>query len=334
MRKRSSGGIASSAAFLVALVVGLLVAPFPALAAGGATTRVTYGQITISAFNWPFLIAERQGFFERQGIQLDTIIGGNTAATSQALVAGATDLAQMNLVQLLAADTAGADLMIVAGDTMVPIYTLIVNPSIKSYADLKGKRLAVAGPTDPLNYVLIRMLAANHLTPSDYDMIPVGGTPDRLSAVQKGAVAGSLIGQPYDFRALANGMGELGRSTDYVDHFQYTVTGTRRTWLRKHPATAVRFLRAYVEGCEFFYQPKNRGAAVRILMEDTKANRAEVEKTYALFQKTRKTIPSHGGLDMSGVRVVAEHWKEFGLHKKPPSLRGLIDLHYLREAQK
>ncbi len=341
MRKGSLPVKLSIIVVVVIAACGLLTQFSPASAqspaanrSGAKLTRVNYGQITIAAFNWPYLIADREGMFKQQGIDLQKIVGGNTASVSQALVAGGTDLAQMNLVQLLAANIAGADLVAVAGDVMVPIYTLIVAPSIKTYADLKGKRIAVAGPTDPLNYILQRMTAANKLTPADYQMVPVGGTPDRLSAVLKGAAAGSLISQPDDFRAAANGMGQLGRSTDFVDHFQYTVTAARREWLQKNKPITVRFLRAYVKGCEFFYDPKNREAAIRILMQETKADRDVAEKTYALYQQTRKTLPQHGEIDLAGSRIVAENWKEFGLQVKPPPVDGVIDLSYLKEAQK
>ncbi len=195
---------------------------------------VHYGNIVLSASNWPFFIAEQEGFFSAEGIDFKRVIGGNTTATTQALVAGSTDFAQMNLVNLLAANSAGADLIVVGGDSTVPIYTLIVHPSIKSYADLKGKRLAITGPTDPLNYILARMLAANGLAPTDYEMISLGGAPQRMAAVQKGGVAGALLNQPSDFVALAAGFGSLGLSTDYVDNFQYTVTGARRDWVQKN----------------------------------------------------------------------------------------------------
>jgi ABC-type nitrate/sulfonate/bicarbonate transport system substrate-binding protein len=297
-------------------------------------TPVNYGNIVITATNWPFLIAEQEGMFQKEGIDLKRVIGGNTTATTQALVAGSTDLAQMNLVNLLGANSAGADLVVVGGDATVPIYTLIVHPSIKSYADLKGKRLAITGPTDPLNYVLARMLAANGLKPTDYELINLGGAPQRLAAVQKGGVAGSLINQPSDFVALASGFSSLGLSTDYVDNFQYTITGMRRDWGQRNRALVVRFLRAYVRGCEFFYDPRNKDAVVRALAEKTKSEREEAEKTYALYMKTKKTIPRDGGVDVQGARKVAENWKEFGLQKMPPSVESVIDLSYLAEARK
>ena len=297
-------------------------------------TPINYGNIVLTASTWPFLIAEQEGFFVKESIDFKRIIGGNTTATTQALVGGSTDIAQMNLVNLLGANSAGADLVVIAGDSTVPIYTLIVHPSIKSYADLKGKRLAVTGPTDPLNYIFARMLAANGLTPADYELIGLGGAPQRLAAVQNGGVAGALVNQPSDFIALASGFNSLGLSTDYVDNFQYTIAGARRDWAQKNRPTVVRFLRAYLKACEFFYDPKNKEAAVRALAERTKSDKEEAEKTYALYMKTKKTIPRDGGVDVQGARKVAESWKDFGLPKAPPPVDGVIDLSYLAEARK
>lgn len=297
-------------------------------------TPINYGNIVLTASTWPFLIAEQEGFFVKESIDFKRVIGGNTTATTQALVGGSTDIAQMNLVNLLGANSAGADLVVIAGDSTVPIYTLIVHPSIKSYADLKGKRLAVTGPTDPLNYIFARMLAANGLTPADYELIGLGGAPQRLAAVQNGGVAGALVNQPSDFIALASGFNSLGLSTDYVDNFQYTITGARRDWAQKNRPLVVRFLRAYLKACEFFYDPKNKEAAVRALAERTKSDKEEAEKTYALYMKTKKTIPRDGGVDVQGARKVAESWKDFGLPKTPPPVDSAIDLSYLTEARK
>jgi len=297
-------------------------------------TPINYGNIVLTASTWPFLIAEQEGFFVKESIDFKRVIGGNTTATTQALVGGSTDIAQMNLVNLLGANSAGADLVVIAGDSTVPIYTLIVHPSIKSYADLRGKRLAVTGPTDPLNYIFVRMLAANGLTPADYELIGLGGAPQRLAAVQNGGVAGALVNQPSDFIALASGFNSLGLSTDYVDNFQYTITGARREWAQKNRTLVVRFLRAYLKACEFFYDPKNKEAAVRALAERTKSDKEEAEKTYALYMKTKKTIPRDGGVDGQGARKVAESWKDFGLPKTPPPVDSAIDLSYLTEARK
>ena len=45
-------------------------------------TPVNYGNIVITATNWPFLIAEQEGMFAKEGIDFKRVIGGNTTATT------------------------------------------------------------------------------------------------------------------------------------------------------------------------------------------------------------------------------------------------------------
>src|SRR5262249_38559311 len=94
-------------------------------------TPVNYGNIVLTASNWPFLIAEQEGLFQKEGIDFKRVIGGNTTATTQALVAGSTDFAQMNLVNLLGANSAGAALIFVAGDSTVPTSPPLFHPPAK-----------------------------------------------------------------------------------------------------------------------------------------------------------------------------------------------------------
>ena len=57
-------------------------------------------------------------------------------------------------------------------------------------------------------------------------MIGLGGRASALwPRCRTEGVAGALINQPSDFIALASGFSSLGLSTDYVDNFQYTITG-------------------------------------------------------------------------------------------------------------
>jgi ABC-type nitrate/sulfonate/bicarbonate transport system substrate-binding protein len=288
----------------------------------------------MTALSWPFIVAGPAGFYARHGLEVDTTVGGTTAITAQALVAGAADVAQLNVVQHIAAVQKGADIVVVAGNTAVPIYSLMAAPEIASYADLRGKPLAIAGVTDPLNYVLRQMLTANQLGPNDYDFVPVGGTPDRLAAVQKGATAATLLAQPDDFRAEALGLRRLGLSTDYVDALVYTESSVRRDWARQNRDALVRFLRAFVDASRWFYDPANRAEAVRILVEESKADPTFAERTYDLYLSTRKTIAQEGELSLEGLRVVTDNWQDFGLAEPAPPTNTWLDLSYLEEAQR
>src|SRR5690349_24015652 len=115
-------------AFVILLALSIATA-FAHAQQNPKLTPINYGNIVLTASTWPFLIAEQEGFFLKEGIDFKRVIGGNTTATTQSLIAGSTDIAQMNLVNLLAANSAGADLIVIGGDSTVPIYRLIVHSS-------------------------------------------------------------------------------------------------------------------------------------------------------------------------------------------------------------
>src|SRR2546430_1260970 len=81
------------------------------------------------------------------------------------------------------------------------LYSLIVTPNVSSFGDLRGKLLAIGGPRDGPTTILRRLLRANDLRDDDTEFVAVGGTPERMAAIMSGAVAGSLLAQPYDLMA-------------------------------------------------------------------------------------------------------------------------------------
>jgi ABC-type nitrate/sulfonate/bicarbonate transport system substrate-binding protein len=302
--------------------------------AAPALAHLSYSQITLTALSWPFIIAGPAGLYARQSLDVDTSIGGTTANTAQALVAGAADVAQLNVVQHILAVQKGADLALVAGNAAVPLYSMMAEPSVTSYASLRGKTLAIAGVTDPLNFVLRKMLAANGLGDADYDLVPVGSTNERLVAVQKGAAAATLLSQPDDFLAEAAGLLRLGRSTDYVDSLQYTATSVRRDWAQQNRDVLVRFLRAYADACRWFYDPANRAEAIRLYVDQTHSDSDMAARTYDLYVASGKVLAKAGEVNLAGLQVLADNWQEFGLSEPPPPTDRWLDLTYLEEAQR
>jgi ABC-type nitrate/sulfonate/bicarbonate transport system substrate-binding protein len=111
-----------------------------ALGAGSVPLKLVYAQAS-AAFT-PGFVAQDQGFFAKEGLDVSfTQVTGSsavatlTAAESQALVVGATELADF--------DAAGGDLVMVAAGSNYPAFSLYVNKSVRSVQDLAGKKIAV-----------------------------------------------------------------------------------------------------------------------------------------------------------------------------------------------
>ena len=110
------------------------------------TTTLRYGQIpstikTVSALQ--FHVAQRKGLFTNEGVHLEMVpIEGGAANMMKALDKGAVDITRTATPYLIQAVLQGSDGVAIAGETATPIYSLIVKPEIKSFADLKGKSSA------------------------------------------------------------------------------------------------------------------------------------------------------------------------------------------------
>jgi len=76
----------------IMLLCGLAGAPLTG-ANAQALKKISDGQVSRTAPNWPNFIAAEKGFFRREGIELETTYVGNVANTVQQLVAGSFDVA-------------------------------------------------------------------------------------------------------------------------------------------------------------------------------------------------------------------------------------------------
>ena len=70
----------------ILLLCGMIIAPL-ADAEAQALKKISDGQVSKTAPNWPNFIAVDKGFFRREGIELETVYVGNVANTVQQLVA-------------------------------------------------------------------------------------------------------------------------------------------------------------------------------------------------------------------------------------------------------
>ena len=108
------------------------------------TVTLRYGQIpsTVRSVSTLYLylsIAQQKGFLAREGIKLELVpIAGGTDKMVAALDRGAVDVTQTATPYLIRAALSGSDATAIAGETANPVYSLIVKPQIRSFAELKG----------------------------------------------------------------------------------------------------------------------------------------------------------------------------------------------------
>jgi ABC-type nitrate/sulfonate/bicarbonate transport system substrate-binding protein len=206
---------------------------------------------------------------------------------------------------------------------------------VTSAAELHGKIVAAAGPSGTSAGLTRKLAASLGLGPADYQLLSVGGSPERYAALLSGQVGAALLSQPFDLQAIRQGFQPLARSSDVVPDLAFTMFVTTRPWLQTHREVAVRFLRAVIRANGWLYDPANRAAAEDILVRATGVDPELAADVYTLYLQKVKVyrpdaapLPRHlqGSIDML---------LELGTIAPPaPRPDQYLDLEPLREAQR
>jgi ABC-type nitrate/sulfonate/bicarbonate transport system substrate-binding protein len=288
-----------------------------------------------SIFALPLLVAEREGYFVREGLHFSMLpVPGGGEKLIAALHEGAADICHVATPFLIKAALAGSDAVAIAAEFNNPVYSLVAKPENRTFADLKGKLIGVAAENGSITLSMRKLLALNGLGREDFRTRFVDGTPARLTCLIAGDCDAVPLGQPQDFVAMRQGYRLIGLSTDAVPEYLYTVTAARRSWAAANQDTLVRYIRALASAFAFIRDPNNRDNVIATIVDTTGFARANAELTLALyFEPDRDILPKAGEISVKGMEQVIALMGEGGLIDAPlPAAERFIDLRYLRAA--
>jgi ABC-type nitrate/sulfonate/bicarbonate transport system substrate-binding protein len=146
--------------------------------------------------------------------------------------------------------------------------------------ELRGKTVSLGGAKDITRIFVERMLAADGVKPGEFDMVFAGATSARFAALQSGAVDAAILAPPFSFRAEAAGYSNLGLTIDYVKDLPFAGTVVNRNWAGTNRAMIEKVLAVYNKSIAWLYDPQNRTEAVRMMVEVSKMQAADVERSY------------------------------------------------------
>jgi len=319
---------------LVALLI--YFSAIPSASSEGIPLRYAQAYSSLrTIFALPLFIAEREGFFVREGLAFSMVpVSGGGERLVEALHDGSADIAHVATAFLIQAALKGSDAVAVTAEFNNPVYSLIAKPEIRNYADLKGKLLGVAAENGSITLSIRKLLSLNGVQREDFRARFVDGTPDRLTCLTKGDCDAVPLGQPHDFLALRRGYQLIGLSTDAVPDYLYTVTVARRSWAEANQDKLVRYARAMAAAFKYIRDPNNRAEVVKTIVDTTGFAEENAKLTLELyFEPERNVLPQAGEISIKGMQQVIALMAEGGILKPPlPSPERFIDLRYLQAA--
>jgi ABC-type nitrate/sulfonate/bicarbonate transport system substrate-binding protein len=304
-----------------------------------AADRITlrYGQIANSArsvSSVALTVAQRKGFLEREGIDLKVVGLRGTQYQIEELDQGNVELSHTATPYLIQAVLHGSNSVGIVGAAANTIYSLIAQPQIKSFDDLRGKLVGLSLPIDTIS-IASRMLLAKHgLGDATYRSKELVGTPVRAECLIRGECAAVPLGQPDDIVLAQKGFTKLGDSLEVIPALQFSVIAARRDWALANREAVLRFAKAFAAAYRFMRASANRDEMTQIVAESTGAPPEVARAVLAFFyEPDRGVMPKQAEIDMAGLTAVIALLGHTGELKLPlPPAERFVDLQYLKAA--
>jgi len=287
-----------------------------------------------SIFSLPILVAEREGFFRREGLNFSiTPVQGGGEATIDALHEERADIAHVATNFLVTAALRGSDAVAIAAEFNNPVYSLVGKPWVDNIEALRGRMIGLADLKGAVTYGAKKLLEQHGLRDGDFRFKVIEGTPTRYQCLVQGDCDAVPLGQPQDFFAVRQGSRILGLSIDAIPEFLYTVTVARRSWAAKHEGALVAYVRALDAAFRYIRDPARREDLAHTIRDAWGASADVARQTLALyFEPERMVLPLRGEINPAGLARVIDFMIETKVIDSRPDAASLIDTTYLRAA--
>jgi NitT/TauT family transport system substrate-binding protein len=229
---------------------------------------------------WPFLIGIDEGMFANAGLKLDLVYEPTAPGLMQELAAGSLDVISIGMTEPIHAVPKGAPVAILRILSDVTPYEILAQKSIRKIEDLRGKTFCIGGLRDINAVYLERVMTAHGLKKGDYDIVVIGNTAQRFAALKSGTVDATMLIPPTNFLAEKEGFSNLGLIKDYTKDIPQGSVDVNIAWAKKHLDAAKAMVRVLDQAVAWFYDPKNRDAAIDLLAKESHGDRAEIAESY------------------------------------------------------
>jgi NitT/TauT family transport system substrate-binding protein len=253
----------------VALIL-MLVAGLAACGDSGLTEGAEGGDVTVTnhpalLFSPPWIAAQDQDLFAKQGLKVKQIVGSEGGGTTvRNVVSGGLPIGEVATTAAVTAFMAGADIRIVGGGVASSQDTFWVtrpDSDLDSIEDLKGKKVGYTSPGSVTQGLLALSLERSGVGVDNVKTRSMGGLAEGLTALKNGDIDAAAILEPvYSEQLAEEGWKPVFKASDYVPEFLSTVIISGPGVLQEDRALVEKTVAARAEGIEYLKRNPDRVA--------------------------------------------------------------------------
>jgi ABC-type nitrate/sulfonate/bicarbonate transport system substrate-binding protein len=267
----------------------LLLADFQV--ARGKMTKLTVAYVSPAATFAPGWIAKREGIFAKYNLDVEMVLMQGASVYMPALANG-------NIQVLYGGGTAVSraiatrdfDVIVIATETRYVPLRMMVNTSIRTPADLKGKRIGagLAGLDEYATLLYLERLGL--VAGKDVQMVYLaGGIPSRAAAMKQGLIDAVAVNPPNEYELEKAGYRELANFLEFKMPYAGVPHSVSRSFRDRSRQVVEDYMTAQVAGMQLFRT--NKQIAFRAIVELTRQKDPVIlERTYDTYTKQYDAI--------------------------------------------
>jgi NitT/TauT family transport system substrate-binding protein len=310
----------------------------PATPAGAAQANLHYAVVGVSWASAPDIVAQAQGFYAAEHLNVDTVVAGQSASACQQVLAKAAEIGGCSISDMIqAVESSDAPLVQFMREYAQPLnYSIMAKPEIKTWADLKGKTIMVGGPQDNTVFFTRAMARPNGLKDEEYQFQFAGASSARFAALKSGAVDAAILTDPFDYNAQQEGFSSVDVLVPkYLngDTYGYAIHMVHKDWAKDHGDEIVRYTRAFLHAIQWMYDPANKAAFFAAVGPKLNVDQAGFDRLYKKDIQDGKFWSVDGEITEQGTQGVLNSLLDLGTLKPPtPPPTKYYDLTWWKQA--
>jgi len=293
-----------------------------------AAEKLRVGKAVPEAFSFvPLDIGLQKGFFQKYGLEIESVAFAGDARMQQAMASDSLDIA-LGSGPAMAFIVKGSPIKGIAAMAGAPLLlTLIVrnDDTVKNVADLKGRRVSVS--TDgSLTYWLVSETSRQQgWGPDGIAITPMGATQPQIAALKRKEIDGMVtdISTALDLERIGDGR-ILMRFGDLVKDFHIHVIFATNKDIAEKPEALRNFLKGWFETIRFMRS--NKAETVAIAKDVIQKDADIVAHTYDTLMPM---FSDDGKFDPKAMAVLAKSYVELKVLPTEPDPKDLIDDRFL-----
>jgi NitT/TauT family transport system substrate-binding protein len=293
----------------------------------GQSTKLTVSYSADTPGQLSAWMAKETGIYSKNGLDVQLIRAtGNVAV--MALLSSEVGIGVMGGASVIASHLSGSDAVMIASGQVITDYVLVTQPKIKTAAQLKGGILGVSslsGSSISASRFVLRKLGLD--ADKDVSIIVVGGTPDRLIALQTGKIQSTLLSPPTSIVAEKEGFNLLADVGDLP--FPYNSLATTRRFIRENHETVRKYIKSHIEAVHRLKTDRETG--VKVLGKYLRRNdRYLLEKSYDV-SIADNILPGKQYPSLPAIKTVLEMLAERTPKARTATPEEFVDARFIKE---